>query len=211
MFRLPELPYDYDALEPVVSAETMRFHHDRHHGKYVETTNKLLLEADEAPRDLESVVRRADQTPQLDKLFENAAQAWNHTFFWTCMSPTKSSLQGALASAVERCFGNPTKLKRDFVDEGVSHFGSGWVWLAAQARTLKVFSTHDAEDSLTHMGMVPLLVCDLWEHAYYLDHHNDRAGYLSAWFDTLPNWDFAADQYRAAQGMKSAWRHPLPN
>lgn len=211
MFQLPELPYDYDSLEPVVSAETMKFHHDKHHGKYVENTNRLLDEAAESPRDLESVVRRTDQKPERIKLFDNAAQAWNHTFFWTCMSPAKGGPQGALASAIERSFGTLTNLKQAFVGEGVGHFGSGWVWLAAQARTLKVFSTHDADDALTQMGTVPLLVCDLWEHAYYLDHQNDRAGYLSAWFDNLANWDFAADQFLAAQGMKTAWRHPLPN
>lgn len=211
MFQLPRLPYGYDALEPVVSAETMKFHHDKHHGKYVETTNRLPIDASETPRDLETIVRRAGEEPERIKLFDNAAQAWNHTFFWTCMSPGEDSPSGALASAVERSFGSLANLRRTFVDEGVSHFGSGWVWLAAQARALKVFSTHDADDALTRQGMVPLLVCDLWEHAYYLDHHNDRAGYLTAWFDNLANWDFAADQFQAAQGMKTAWRHPLPN
>ncbi|HUZ11237.1 MAG TPA: superoxide dismutase [Caulobacteraceae bacterium] len=210
MFKLPDLPYDYDALEPVISAETMEFHHDKHHGKYVETTNKLLLEAGERPAALESVVKGAETSPEKIKLFDNAAQAWNHAFFWQCMSADGSGPTGELADAIGRSFGEPARLKEEFVREGSGHFGSGWVWLAAQNLDLKIFATHDADDPLTRQGMVPLLVCDLWEHAYYLDHQNDREGFLAGWFDNLANWDFAAEQFQAAQGRRAPWRHPAP-
>ena len=210
MFKLPELPYAYDALEPVVSAETMEFHHDKHHAKYVATTNELLSKAREAPPDLESIVRRAGQSNDQIKLYDNAAQAWNHTFFWQCMSPEASAPRGELAGAIERTFGDPAKLNELFVKEGNGHFGSGWVWLAAQGLDLKIFATHDADDTLTRQSMTPLLVCDLWEHAYYLDHQNDREGFLPGWIDSLANWDFAAGQFEAAQGRRAPWRHPGP-
>src|SRR5882672_6384984 len=172
MFKLPDLPYAYDALEPVISAETMGFHHDKHHAHYVETLNELLKEADEAPADLERVVRKTAPEPQKVKLFDNAAQTWNHTFFWTCMSPQASRPEGELALAIDRSFGGTRKLKELFVREGAAHFGSGWVWLAADKAALKVLTTHDADDALTHDSMIPLFTCDLWEHAYYLDYQN---------------------------------------
>jgi Fe-Mn family superoxide dismutase len=210
MFKLPDLPYDYDALQPVISAETMEFHHDKHQGKYMETTNALLKAAGESPPDLETVVRQAARAPDRTKLFNNAAQAWNHTFFWQCMSPNRTRPGGELANALERSFGPPAKLRELFVREGTDHFGSGWVWLAAQGGELKIRSTHDADDTLTREGMTPLLTCDLWEHAYYLDHQNDRQGFLAAWFDELANWDFAGRQFDAAQGRGTPWRHPGP-
>jgi len=210
MFKLPDLPYPYDSLEPVVSAQTMKFHHDKHHAKYVETTNKLLESAAETPTDLESLVRRSGQAPEKVKLYDNAAQAWNHAFFWNCMTPDRAEPGGELAAAIERTFGDLVGLKKSFVDQGAGHFGSGWVWLTAKGPELSVFSTHDAEDPLTRQGATPLLVCDLWEHAYYLDHQNDREAFLDGWFDELANWEFAAEQYDAAQGLGPVWRHPGP-
>jgi Fe-Mn family superoxide dismutase len=125
------------------------------------------------------------------------------------MSPTPQKAEGALAAAIDAAFGDIDKLKTAFVTEGIGHFGSGWVWLVADhAGALKVISTHDAEDTVTHADLTPLLVCDLWEHAYYLDHQNNRKGFLEAWFDALPNWAFAARQYDAALGRGEAWVHP---
>ncbi len=210
MFQLPDLPYDHAALEPTISRDTMHLHHDKHHKKYVDTTNQILAEKGETPTSLEEVVRKAAGDPGARKLFNNAAQAWNHTFFWTCMIPHGQAPSGELAAAIDRDFGGLDKLKAEFVKIGVAHFGSGWVWLAAEGETLKIVDTHDGDDLLTHKGLTPLIVCDLWEHAYYLDHKNDREGFLKAWFDTLPNWAFAADQYAASRGQGEVWKHPEP-
>jgi superoxide dismutase, Fe-Mn family len=209
MFKLPDLPYAYDALEPVVSAETMRLHHDKHHAKYFETTNKLLAQENIDLPSLEDVVALARRDGK-SKLFNNAAQAWNHTFFWTCMSPDKPAPSSELASAIESAFGGPEALKTKFVEEGVNHFASGWVWLSATADGLRIDSTHDGDNLLAKRGVVPLIVCDLWEHAYYVDYRNDREGFLKAWFDALPNWDFASSQFLAAKGQGQPWRHPAP-
>jgi Fe-Mn family superoxide dismutase len=128
------------------------------------------------------------------------------------MSPERSAPQGDLAGMIAESFGGLDQVKSAFVTEGVGHFASGWVWLAARAggRKLVVLSTHDAADLVTQPELTPLLVCDLWEHAYYLDHQNDRKGFLEAWFDALPNWEFAERQLRAARGEGDKWRHPAP-
>ncbi|MDO8298003.1 MAG: superoxide dismutase [Caulobacter sp.] len=208
MFILPDLPYPSDALRPVISAETLRFHHGKHHKAYVEALNRLLEEQGASPGDLESVVREAAGDPARDKLFNNAAQAWNHGFFWDAMTPDLQAPDGDLAAAIDSAFGGLAGLKAALVKTGADHFGSGWVWLLAEGDRLKVLATHDAANPLTLDGVVPLTVCDLWEHAYYLDHQNDRKGFLEAWFDALPNWTLAADQYAAARGRGPAWRYP---
>ena len=210
MFELPDLPYDHAALEPVISRATMHLHHEKHHQTYIDTVNKLLAEADQAAATLEGVVRAAAGDAKAKKLFNAAAQAWNHTFFWNAMTPKGGAPSGALASAIEKAFGDLATLKTRFVEEGATHFASGWVWLAAEGEALKVVSTHDADDLLTQAGLTPLTVCDLWEHAYYLDHKNDRKAFLNAWFDALPNWALAEAQYAAARGEGEAWKHPAP-
>lgn len=208
MFNLPELPYAYDALEPVISERTLHFHHDKHHASYVKTLNELLEAAGTSADTLETVIRQASKIGD-KKLYNNAAQAWNHSFFWASMSARPEKPIGELASAIDGAFGDIDRLKKAFVAEGAGHFGSGWVWLVAgRSGELKVRATHDADDTLTHPDLTPLLVCDLWEHTYYLDHQNDRKGFLEAWFDALPHWAFAAFQYAAAQGRGQAWRHP---
>jgi Fe-Mn family superoxide dismutase len=210
MFILPDLPYAYGALEPVISERTMRFHHDRHHGAYVKTTNELL--GDRTVGSLEEVIREAAASAGKRKLYNNAAQAWNHGFFWVAMTAGREQVGGDLAAAIKQAFGDLKGLKSKFVDEGAAHFGSGWVWLASdQGGQLSVRPTHDADDTLTKPGLTPLLVCDLWEHAYYLDHQNNRKGFLEAWFDALPNWSFATSQYAAAQGGGAPWRYPAPD
>jgi Fe-Mn family superoxide dismutase len=207
VFKLPALPYAYDALEPTVSAETMRLHHDKHHAKYVETTNSLIEKEGLKPASLEDAVRQA-KAGEKTKLFNNAAQAWNHAFFWACMSPDRSGPDQALGRLIEQAFGGLEQLKSKFVEEGAAHFGSGWVWLAADARTLEVHTTHDGANLLGFEGVVPLIACDLWEHAYYVDYRNDRKAFLEAWFDALPDWAFAAHQLQAAQGSGKPWRYP---
>jgi len=210
MFALPELPYAYDALQPVMSDRTLHFHHDKHHAAYVKTLNDLLQAAGKSPSSLESVILEASKSVDR-KLFNNAAQAWNHSFFWASMSERRERPAGELAGAINGAFGDLGGLAKAFVEEGVGHFGSGWVWLTAErGGGLKLRTTHDADDTLTQGETTPLLVCDLWEHAYYLDHQNDRKAFLAAWFDALPNWAFAAAQYAAAQGHGRPWRHPAP-
>lgn len=206
-FALPALPYAYDALEPVISAETMRLHHDKHHATYFEKTNDLIQKEGVQAATLEEVVAEARRLNHA-KLLNNAGQAWNHSFFWVLMAPTPTRPAGPLASAIEAAFGGLDGLKSKFVSEGADHFGSGWVWLAADGEGLRVMSTHDGDSLAAKDDLTPLLGCDLWEHAYYLDYRNDRKAYLEAWFDALPDWDFAARQFAAARGEGEPWRHP---
>jgi Fe-Mn family superoxide dismutase len=192
MFKLPDLPYGYDALQPTVSETTMRTHHDKHHKAYVDTTNTLVGEKGLTGKTLEEVVAFAKEKGET-KLFNQSGQAWNHAFFWECMAPGAAKPEGDLAAAIDSAFGSLADLKTKFVAEGVGHFASGWVWLVSEGGTLKVISTHDADTALVH-GVTPLLVCDLWEHAYYLDYKNLRKDFLETWFDTVANWAFAAKQ-----------------
>ena len=207
MFKLPDLPYPYDALKPAMSEETLRFHRDKHHAGYVKTTNDLVQKEGLSPESLEALVVHAKQGGKT-KLHNNAAQAWNHAFFWNCMTPGGAKPEGALAQAIDEAFGGQDRLKEKFVAEGVGHFGSGWVWLIADAEGLRVITTHDGGDTLDLPGVVPILTCDLWEHAYYIDYRNDRKGFLETWFDALPDWRFAAHQLSAAEGAGRPWRFP---
>ena len=210
MFSLPTLPYAYDALAPAISERALCFHHDKHHAGYVKTLNALLKATGALPEDLETVIRGASHAADR-KLFNNAAQAWNHSFFWTAMTATPGQPDRTLGLAIATAFDSLEGLRSAFVAQGVGHFGSGWAWLAAdQTGRLTVLTTHDANDMLFQAELTPLLVCDLWEHAYYLDHQNDRQGFLEAWFDALPNWSFAAAQFAAARGQGDAWRYPRP-
>ncbi|MDB5475995.1 MAG: sodB [Phenylobacterium sp.] len=210
MFELPPLPYDYDALEPTMSAETLQFHHDKHHKAYVEKANTLAQKAGLDGRALEEVVREAKKRDD-KKLFNNGAQAWNHAFFWQCMTPDAGQPSGALAQAINQAFGSLDAFKDAFAEAGVDHFGSGWVWLVTSGEGAKVITTHDADDILVREGVYPLLVCDLWEHAYYLDYQNDRPGFLKRWLDGVANWDFAARQLAAANGQGDGFRYPAPS
>ena len=186
MFVLPPLPYAENALEPIIGAVTMQTHHGKHHKAYVDTLNTLLKDAGASDASLEAVVRRSD-----GKLFNNAAQAWNHAFFWDGLSPTKTAPGADLAAAIDSTFGGLDALKEKFVAEGIGHFGSGWVWLVSDASgALKVISTHDAESPVTQ-DLTALVVADVWEHAYYLDYQNRRADYVNALIDKLINWEFA--------------------
>lgn len=211
MYALPELPYGYDALAPFVSSDTLHTHHDKHHKTYVDKTNDLASKAGLEGRPLEDVVREAQKAGD-KKLFNNAAQAWNHAFFWESMrAPGGAAPSGDLMAAITQGFGDLAALRSAFVDEGVNHFASGWVWIVTGADGLKVISTHDADDTLVREGVAPLLVCDLWEHAYYLDYKNDRKAFLERWFDNVANWDFAAAQLAAANGGGEGFRYPAPS
>lgn len=192
MITLPELPYPYEALQPVMSAETLHLHHDKHHANYVETTNKLAAEKGLAGKSLEEIILEA-QPQGWSKLYNNAAQTWNHSFFWLCMTPGPRAPGAGFA-----------KLREQFVKEGAEHFGSGWAWLVADGEEIKVLVTHDAAD-LVGRPQTPLIVCDLWEHAYYLDHKNDRKAFLEQWWDKLADWSFAEQQLAAARAHRHGW------
>jgi Fe-Mn family superoxide dismutase len=209
MFIVPPLPYAYDALKPAMSDKTLHHHHDKHHAKYVDTLNGLVKdEPSLASMTMEAVIRHARAEKQ-QKLFNQSAQAWNHGFFWECMSPEGGKPTGELAAAIDKAFGSLEDFKTSFVREGVGHFASGWVWLVREGDALSVISTHDADTAAGRDGVTPLLVSDLWEHAYYLDYQQDREGFLNTWFDHLVNWDFVSQQFAAA-GSEGGYRYPAP-
>jgi superoxide dismutase, Fe-Mn family len=205
---LPELPYALDALAPFVSSETLGVHHGKHHKAYVEKTNQLATKAGLSDLRLEDIVKTAHSTHDVP-LYNNAAQAWNHAFFWQCMRPAGGDgPANGLLRAINAAFGDLQGLRRAFVETGVGHFGSGWNWIAAGPEGLTVISTHDAANPLTQNALTPLLVCDLWEHAYYLDYKNDRALFLQRWFDNIANWEFADAQFAVVDGDGPGFRHP---
>ena len=192
MFTLPPLPYADNALEPVISANTLSFHHGKHHKTYVDNLNNLVKGTELEGQTLEQIVLatagKADKAP----VFNNAAQVWNHTFYWHSMKHAGGGKPtGQLAQMIDQAFGSFDEFKKQLSATSVSQFGSGWGWLVAEGGALKVVKTPNAEVPFTK-GQKPLLTIDVWEHAYYLDHQNKRAAYVDAVIDKLLNWDFAA-------------------
>ena len=196
--QLPELPYAKDALAPHISAETIEFHYGKHHKTYVDNLNKFLADnllAGETT--LEAVVRKAPQGP----LFNNAAQVWNHTFYWNSLKPQGGGEpKGRLAEAVAKAYGSFAKFQEEFTAKAVGHFGSGWAWLVLKDGKLSVETTANAGTPLTY-GCTPLLTCDVWEHAYYIDYRNARAKYMES-FWKIANWEFAAKNLQMAAVKK---------
>jgi superoxide dismutase, Fe-Mn family len=192
MFTLPPLPYAKDALAPYISAETLEFHHGKHHKKYIDTLNELLDGNPMADMGLEDIITRthADDDPYAKKIFNNAAQAWNHDFLWKSMSPGGGGAPGPqLDATLTREIGSESAFHEQFRSAGMAQFGSGYVWLVEGETGLEVMATHDADLPMAH-GKTALACCDLWEHAYYIDYRNDREKYLQAFLDHLINWDF---------------------
>ena len=190
---LPPLPYPENALEPVISAKTLSFHYGKHHKNYVDTTNKLIAGTELADRPLEDIVTAtADKKDRLN-IFNNAAQAWNHQFYWQCLKPQGGggSPPAALKQKLEESFGSVETFKKELSSNAVAQFGSGWAWLVLEGTRLKVIRTANADTPLTQ-GAKPLLAIDVWEHAYYLDYQNRRADHVNALIDKLLNWEFAA-------------------
>jgi Fe-Mn family superoxide dismutase len=203
-FELPELPYPYEALEPYVSRETLEYHHDKHHKTYVETTNKLIQGTGLEGKSLEEVITASHRDPKLKKLFNNAAQHWNHSEFWKCLKPNPSRfVVGELARRIDADLGGLEKFKKDFVAEGVADFGSGWVWLILDGGKLKILATSNAENPVA-LGKPALLTCDVWEHAYYIDYRNQREKFLQTFVDNLINWEYVAEKYREATERQEA-------
>lgn len=196
-FKLPDLPYDKSALAPYLSAETLEYHHDKHHNAYVTNLNGLI-EADgldyESQEDLENIILASE-----GGLFNNAAQAWNHAFYWKCMKPGGGGAPtGELADAIGSAFGSFDDFKKQLSQAAVSQFGSGWAWLVMDAGNLVVTKTSNADLPLKH-GQTALLTVDVWEHAYYIDYRNLRPKYVETFLANLVNWDFVAANYVAAK------------
>ena len=187
---LPDLPYAKNALEPHISARTLEFHHDKHHKAYVDNANKLLAGTDLAQLDLEAIIKKVAGDPSKAGIFNNAAQVWNHSFYWKCMKPGGGGAPtGAIAQKINADFGSYEKFVAEFKNAGATQFGSGWAWLVLHGSNLKITKTPNAENPMVQ-GMKPLLVVDVWEHAYYLDYQNRRPDYLTAFVDKLICWDF---------------------
>lgn len=193
-FTLPPLPYPKDALMPHMSPETLEYHHGKHHQAYVDKLNEMIGDTEFKQMSLESIIKKSSGS-----LFDNAAQVWNHTFFWNCMAPNAGGEpEGKLAKAIEAAFGSFDDFKEKFTEASVTHFGSGWAWLVKNKRgELEVMSTSDARNPMKG-DHIPLLTCDVWEHAYYIDYRNSRPDYIDGFWH-LVNWDFVAENFAKAE------------
>ena len=196
-FALAPLPYDEAALAPTISAKTMSFHYGKHHKAYVDKLNELVKGTGYADMKLPDVVQATFKDPSKQAIFNNAAQAWNHAFFWACLTPRGGAPEGGLMSALERDLGGYERFKDEFAKQGAAQFGSGWVWLVADKGKLKIEKTPDAVTPMAQ-GKTCLLTIDVWEHAYYLDYQNRRPDFLKAVIGNLLNWDFAAQNFERA-------------
>ena len=196
-FELPELPYAYDALGEFMSAETLEYHHDKHHKAYVENGNNLAEAAGMSGNSLEAIVMASFGTNA--GLFNNAAQHYNHMHFWHWMAPNGGgkNIPGSLEAAINSDLGGYDKFKADFMAAGATQFGSGWCWIAMKAGKLEIMKTPNGENPLVH-GATPILGCDVWEHSYYIDYRNARPKYLEAFVDSLINWEYAAELFENA-------------
>lgn len=192
-FTLPELPYAQNALEPHISANTFSFHYGKHHQAYVTNLNKLIENTEFADLSLEEIIKKSS-----GGVFNNAAQVWNHTFYWNSLSPTGGGEPtGALAEKITSDFGSFAKFQEEFTQAAMTQFGSGWAWLVLDNGTLKIIKTGNAETPVTQ-NVTPLLTIDVWEHAYYLDYQNKRPVYIATFLEKLANWEFAADNFANA-------------
>jgi superoxide dismutase, Fe-Mn family len=192
VFKLPELPYSMDALQPHISAETLEYHHGKHHKAYVEKTNELVRGTKFEKASLEEILKTAEPGP----LFNNAEQHWNHSFYWKSMGPKKGGEpKGPVADVIKKSFGSFDAFRKTFSEIAAGHFGSGWAWLVrAKDGSYQVVATHDAGCPL-RQGQTPIITCDVWEHAYYIDYRNARPKYVEAWWN-LVNWDFANENIK---------------
>ena len=200
-FELPALPYAYDALEPVIDADTMRFHHDKHHATYVANLNKALEAHPELfERSVEFLIAHLNHLPEDIKgaVRNNGGGTYNHTLFWEMMAPEgQTAFAGPVADKIKETFGSYEEFKKQFAAAAAGRFGSGWAWLVADGDKLEILSTANQDNPLTE-GKRPLLCLDVWEHAYYLKYQNRRVDYINEWFRII-NWDFVNEQYKKSQ------------
>ena len=193
-FELPSLPYANDALAPYMSAETLDFHHGKHHQTYVTNLNNLLKDNELQGASLEDIVVKSSKDTSMAGIFNNAGQHWNHILFWQCMKPNGGgSIPSELETRLNSDFGGVDQFKEAFIQAGTTQFGSGWAWLAINNGKLVVTKSANASNPLVD-GMKPILGCDVWEHSYYIDYRNKRPDYLKAFLDSLVNWEFVASQ-----------------
>ena len=193
-FELPSLPYANDALAPYMSAETLDFHHGKHHQTYVTNLNNLLKDNELQGASLEDIVVKSSKNTSMTGIFNNAGQHWNHILFWQCMKPNGGgSIPSELETRLNSDFGSIDQFKEAFIQAGTTQFGSGWAWLAINNGKLVVTKSANASNPLVD-GMKPILGCDVWEHSYYIDYRNKRPDYLKAFLDSLVNWEFVASQ-----------------
>ncbi|MCH2548059.1 MAG: superoxide dismutase [Alphaproteobacteria bacterium] len=203
-FELPKLPYAKDALEPHISSNTLDFHHGKHHNAYVTKLNDLIKGTELEGKSLEEIILASAKDSGKQAIFNNAAQVWNHTFYWHSMAPKGGGKpSGELAQKIEADFGGFDKFAEEFKNAGVGQFGSGWAWLVLDNGKLEIMKTANADLPLAH-GKTAILTADVWEHAYYLDYQNRRPDYLSTFLQSLVNWEFAAENLKKAQGSKAA-------
>ena len=198
MITLPDLPYNFNALAPIISEKTLRLHYEKHHAGYVNATNSLIKGSDLDNLSLEEIVLTAASDTVYTKLFNNAAQTWNHSFYWNSLSPDaeKHKLAPELLKQVNENFGSILELQNILIEKGMNQFASGWVWLVAEKGELKVITTSNADTPLTKPNLLPLLCIDVWEHAYYLDYQNVRKDYLTQTIQHLLNWEFANQNWQ---------------
>ena len=196
-FTLPELPYKKDALAPHISAETLEYHHGKHHNAYVTNLNKFIAGKPEESKSLIDIILSSD-----GGVFNNAAQVWNHTFYWHCMAPNGGGEpRGELADAIKRDFGSFEKFKEEFSNAAATQFGSGWAWLVEEKGKLSIAKTGNADLPMKH-GQKALLTIDVWEHAYYIDYRNLRPKYIETFLTSLVNWDFVTQNLKSAEVFK---------
>jgi Fe-Mn family superoxide dismutase len=188
--QLPDLPYAKDGLAPYISSNTLEFHHGKHHRAYVDNMNKLIAGTELANESLETIVKKTVGDAAKSGLFNNAAQVWNHSFYWQCMKPNGGGKPNVkVAEKINETWGSFDKFVEELKNAGVTQFGSGWAWLVVDGGKLKVIKTANADTPIAH-GIKPLLTVDVWEHAYYLDYQNRRPDYLATFIEKLINWDF---------------------
>jgi len=195
MIKLPPLPFDKNALEPHISAQTLEFHYGKHHNAYVTNLNNLIKDTDLADKSLEEIIIATAGDAEKAGIFNNAAQVYNHTFYWNSITPNGGvQPKGLLFGDMVRDFGSYEEFKQAFKTAGATLFGSGWVWLVANNGKLEIMKTSNADTPIAH-GKIPLITMDVWEHAYYLDYQNRRPDYIDMFLDNLVNWDFAEAEY----------------
>jgi len=187
---LPNLPFEKNALDPHISERTIEFHYGKHHNAYVVNLNKFIEGTDLAGQDLETIINKTSNDASKASIFNNAAQVWNHSFYWKCMKPGGGGVPtGVIAEKINSDFGSFEKFIEEFKNAGVTQFGSGWAWLVLKEGRLEIMKTLNADTPIAH-GLKPVLTVDVWEHAYYLDYQNRRPDYLGTFIDHLINWDF---------------------
>jgi Fe-Mn family superoxide dismutase len=195
IFKLPPLPYAENALEPYISTKTIGFHYGKHHQAYIDNINKLVQNTEFVKLSLEDIIKMSAGDSSKVSIFNNAAQAWNHTFYWKSMKANGGGSPGKkLADKIAASFASFDNFKKEFMEAAATLFGSGWVWLVVEGDSLKIAKTANADNPLTK-AQIPLLTIDVWEHAYYLDYQNRRKDYIAAFVDHLINWDFAQENF----------------